>query len=118
MTEQQLADEIVARLNKLIESDDVRKDIERLIAQRVPHSDATRDHPTIQVGGQGFGVLGLLNGLVAPIEAGPRKGWGRIAGEFDEADGKLLGFRATEEVDRSASEVLAEIEATLAADED
>ncbi len=110
MDDAQLADEIIARLNKLIEHPEVRDDIGRLIESRVGCSRRTVDHPTIQAevfhddqqmvrvkpgceGPAGFvGFLGVLNGLVGSIPSGePRSGWGYIAAEFDD-DLKLVKF--------------------------
>ncbi len=113
----ELADELILRLNKLIEDPDVRKDISALIAKRIPCSQATLDHKTIQAsppskdglcecgayGGPGcrlckptFGVLGVLNGLVGTIGSGPRAGWGLITA-YEEDDGIISRFMRTEE---------------------
>jgi hypothetical protein len=99
MNDADLADEIIARLNKLIENDEVRKDISRLIETRVPCSKATLDHPTIQagwptkdqVGSPNVGFLGVVNGLLGILPDGPKKGWGYITAHFeDNPDGGLL----------------------------
>lgn len=70
MNDSDLADVLIDRLNKLIEDPAVREDVGRLIETRVPCSDATLKHPTIQaqegapdsMGTVGF--LGVLNGIV------------------------------------------------------
>jgi hypothetical protein len=63
--------ELVYRLNQLLSgaTEDVRKDIFRLISTRVPVSGATCDHGTIQVmpvitGQYVMGFMGLLNGIL------------------------------------------------------
>ena len=114
----ELADELILRLNKLIEDPDVRKDISALISKRIPCSQATLAHPTIQAsppsqdglcecgafGGPGcsmckpmFGFLGVLNGLVGTLGgSGPRAGWGLITA-YEEDDGTISRFMRTEE---------------------
>src|SRR5277367_2353946 len=92
MTEGEFADLLITLLNKLIENEDVRKDISRLIETRVPCSKATVDHPTIQagwptndkVGSPNVGFLGVMNGLVGVLPDGPRKGWGYITAHFED----------------------------------
>jgi hypothetical protein len=49
MTDEELADELIGRLNRLLADPAVRLDVERLVQQRVPCSPATANHPTIQV---------------------------------------------------------------------
>lgn len=86
MENHQLAKELIQRLNNLIQADaEVCKLVQDLIATRVPVSKAVADHPTIQVAviqmetvsdtineHYQVGLLGLLNGLVGPIEgSGP-----------------------------------------------
>ena len=39
-------------------------------------------------------MLGVLNGFCGTIDDGPRKGWGPIAGIYD--NGKLLRFERSE----------------------
>jgi hypothetical protein len=89
-----LALALIDRLNQLVSDPAVRADIERLIAQRVPCSSTTAEHPTIQVCGetQTLGLLGLLNGLCGTIAGGKRDGWGRIAACYEENRGPLLRF--------------------------
>lgn len=64
MNDAELADEIIARLNKLIENPDIRSDIGRLIEKRIACSKATLEHPTLQAVEDGFPAgyssLGLL----------------------------------------------------------
>ena len=101
MTDIELADELVARLNKLIEHPDVRKDIGTLIEARVPCSEATLQHPTIQAGwatkedfekqtNPKIGLLGFMNGLVGVFPDGTKKGWGLITANFDEVPEGLI----------------------------
>ena len=120
LTDSDLADAIIARLNKLVEDPAIRADIGKLIENRVTCSKATLDHPSIQAGQPEkvaglcecgayghkgwcpicnpephFGFLGLLNGLVGIIPEGRQKGWGFIAAVFDD-DMKLTQFRRTD----------------------
>jgi hypothetical protein len=113
--DEELADAIINRLNKLCEDPEVRKDIAALIETRIVCSEATLNHPTIQAsgpdrnglcecgayGGPGcsfckpqFGFLGILNGLVGAMPDGPRKGWGYLAANFED-DGTFTGFQRT-----------------------
>jgi hypothetical protein len=100
MNDDQLADEIIKRLNALIENDDVRKDVGRLLEVRVHCSEATLRHPTIQVGSykgiDAVGLLGLLNGLVGvdPELAGSLSGAGYITA-FWEGKDNLVRFQRT-----------------------
>ncbi len=65
MTNAELADEIIRRLNVLAQDPALREDIQRLLETRIPCSEAAARHPTIQTtGGLLLGFLGLLNGLV------------------------------------------------------
>jgi hypothetical protein len=96
VNDEKLADEIIARLNMLIEDPAVCRDISRLIERRIPLDELSKNtlnHPTIQIP-EGLGVLGILNGLVGVIPDGPRKNWGYISAEFDD-DGNLVGFGRT-----------------------
>ncbi len=117
-----LADEIIARLNKLCEDPQVREDLGKLIETRIPCTRATFDHPTIQAtptapvaglcecGAYGpstsgwcaicnpqptCGFLGFLNGLVGIIPDGRLKGWGFVMAVFDD-DKKLQRFRRSD----------------------
>lgn len=100
MEDGELADEIIRRLNALIEDQSVRADVEALIEHRVACSQATADHPSIQAvpAGDGsflLGLLGILNGLAGTIPDGERAGWGLIAAEYDDGTGRLVRFRRT-----------------------
>jgi hypothetical protein len=119
MTDEELAAELITRLNRLCEDPAVREDIGKLINVRVPCSEATAAHPSIQVQtddgttaktllgwlgipatlknvvsqGPHVGFLGILNGLVGTIPDEPMAGWGHIAAVFTD-DGKLTHFRS------------------------
>jgi len=97
MNDSDLADEIIGRLNKLIEDPIIREDLGKLIETRVPCSDVTRDHPTIQASEGGVGFLGFLNGLIGTIHGERLNGWGYIAAVFDD-NMKLERFRRTDSV--------------------
>jgi hypothetical protein len=96
MKDRELADEIIARLNKLIEHPDIRRDVAALIEQRVTCSQVTYEHPTIQASSALLGFLGLLNGLVGadPELKDTRVGWGYITACYDEA-AELVRFELT-----------------------
>lgn len=87
-----LADEIIRRLNRLIRDPKVRKDVGRLLCQRIRVSKATAEHPTIQVGpGNTLRMVGLLNGVCGTIKAGKYQGWGYIAAGWSD-DERLIRF--------------------------
>ncbi len=92
-----LADEVIARLNALIQDPNICVDIEKLINVRIGVSEQTIAHPTIQVAAESdtLGFLGLLNGIVGTISEGRLKGWGYIAAVYDDAN-HLTGFRRTD----------------------
>ena len=85
MKDEELADEIIVRLNKLCEDKQVRIAIGRLIEERVVIPKEVVDHPTIQVSNMahksvyGIGFLGLLNGFIGTVTEGDREGWGFVA---------------------------------------
>jgi hypothetical protein len=101
MTNEELADELITRLNAIIQDPQVRTDIGKLLETRVPCSQATLAHPTIQAiikkeADQGvIGFLGVLNGLAGTVREGRFQGWGHIAAQLDD-DGHLIGFCRTE----------------------
>lgn len=98
MTDTELADALIARLNEVITDPEVRADVHRLVETRVPCGHVTADHPSIQVQINGedptFGFIGLLNGIVGAMPGGVRAGWGYIAAVFDD-QGQLLRFERT-----------------------
>jgi hypothetical protein len=103
MSDGELADEIIGRLNLLVASYRVRLDVCKLLQVRVDVGPDTAQHPTIQVEVKDednpqatpqLGFLGVLNGVVGTLPDGPRKGWGYITAEFDDF-GQLLGFTRT-----------------------
>ncbi len=96
VSEEDLADELIARLNSILESldEDGRASIQRLIDTRVPCSSSVLDHPTIQArAGEPptFGFLGMLNGLVGVDETS----WGLISVEVDKTTGRVERFSRT-----------------------
>lgn len=116
ITDSELADELIKRLNKLCENPEVRKDLGNLIDKHIFCSETTLNHPSIQAtapdrsglcecGAYGgtcsmctpsFGFLGALNGLVGTIGSGPRTSWGLITA-YCEDDGTLVRFMRTVE---------------------
>lgn len=108
ITDLALAQEIVDRLNALIQEPDARVALELLIGTRVLLPDSSLAvHPTIQVGRSDdsvnpspagridLGFLGMLNGIVGVIPIGKRKGYGYISGQME--DDRLIGFQLTEQ---------------------
>lgn len=111
MDDAQLADEIIARLNKLIEDPEVREVVGRLIEEaRVTCPQSVLDHPSIvavefdpakhttrvkpghQAPAGWVGFLGVLNGLVGTRADKP--GWGYIAAYYeDDAPNTLVRFQ-------------------------
>lgn len=106
MKDTDLADEIIARLNRLIEDPEIRADVEKLLGARVTCSMATMGHPAIQ--GQALdpramirvrhgavapagllGFLGILNGLVGVVPESQR---GHITAVFEDGGGPLVRF--------------------------
>jgi hypothetical protein len=96
ITDQELADVLIARLNKLIVNSDVRRDLGAMIDHRTAVRPGTTVHPTIQVVDDGLSYLGILNGLTGIIADGPSKGRGYITAVC-ENDGTLLRFERTAE---------------------
>lgn len=91
ITDSELADELIRRINELMQGPpNVRDDIASLFDCEVDASLATYQHPTLQVTAEGnLRLLGFLNGVVGTLKSGPRKGWGHIIGHFT-TDGNML----------------------------
>ena len=89
-----LAIELIQRLNALIQVDDVRDCLGRLLETRIPVSQVVAEHPTIQVVGDPahVGLLGLLNGLVGVLP----NGLGYISASMDGESGALMHFQLTD----------------------
>ena len=103
MTDAELADVIIDRLNALIRDSEIANDLAKLIEARVHCSLKASEHPSLQVlqikEGEPplLGFLGVLNGLVGVVPEGVRQGWGYIGADFDDY-GNLLRFKRTETV--------------------
>lgn len=86
------AAELAEFLSQLVVLD--RSFVEKLIDQRVLCNDAIADHPTVQVGekrGRNYaGILGVLNGFLGTIDAGPMAGWGALTAIYE--GGHLVRF--------------------------
>jgi len=100
VSDPELADALIERLNAIIQDPKVRGDVERLIEERILVSEQTAAHESIQVqqnaaGDAVLGFLGLLNGAVGTIKDGSLKGWGYVAAVFDDG-GRLERFRRTD----------------------
>lgn len=97
ISDEALADELIARLNKLCDNPSMLAFVGSLIEVRVGAGSLLLDHPTIQCTPDGeAGFLGVLNGLVGAQPSGKRMGWGYIAANFDD-EGHLTGFFRTPE---------------------
>lgn len=57
-----------------------------LIAFRVPCNSQLNNHPTVQTGDKGVGILGILNGALEPITGE------RIAALYDDEFQRVIGF--------------------------
>jgi len=97
ISDSDLADAVVERLNDLIRDPKVRGDVERLVEERILVGEQTAVHGSIQVqqnaaGDSVLGFLGLLNGVIGVIKDGSLKGWGYVAAVYD-GGGRLERFR-------------------------
>jgi hypothetical protein len=93
--DQELAQELVLRLNELIEHDfldgRVRELLHALCERRIPvDGELAERHPTIQATDEGVGLLGILNGICGVRD----NDFGYIAGVYDD-EGALLYFHST-----------------------
>ena len=101
MTDPELADILIERLNALIEEPAIRLDVDALMKFELSCSDRTTAHPTIQTHQAApdappvLRLLGLLNGACGTIPEGRFQGWGFIAAEYDDDD-KLVRFLRTD----------------------
>ena len=105
MTSEELADELILRLNSLLVDPDVASLIYRMMNDRLSVPARISSHATIQVNDEpgslpgrnryAVGFVGLLNGLVGAIDKpdSTLHGWGFIAGVLSE--GKLIRFERT-----------------------
>jgi hypothetical protein len=101
VSDQALAYALIERMNAIATDPAIRMDVQQLLALRVFSSQATANHPSVQVDGASMtlGVLGLLNGLCGTIEGGPHDGKGRIVSSYQEDGGTFLGFLHANETD-------------------
>ncbi len=76
-------------LNSLILADE--KAMDEIFHFHVPCNDSLTDHPTAQVGEDGIGVIGIINGMFGTNSDGT----GKIAACFSESD-KLMCFVSNE----------------------
>ena len=100
MTDAELADALIERLNAIIQDPAIRADVCKLIEERVLVGEMTAAHPSVQVqknaaGDDVLGFLGLLNGAVGTIRGGKLEGWGYVAAVFED-EGRLERFRRTD----------------------
>lgn len=109
------ADDLIAFLDSLAKLDPVC--MGKLIAARVPCSQALAEHGSVQVaagGDKGYasvhpgdsavppgeyrvGMLGILNGYAGVFDDGPKKGWGPITVVIEQ-DGRCTSVRKTDNV--------------------
>lgn len=102
MTNEELADEIIARLNRLIENEAVRSALESLMLTRVSVAVSLMDHPTVVVRKPSatghlptLAFLGMLNGIVGVLPDGPHKDWGFVSAVYDDDTKRLSRFQRT-----------------------
>jgi hypothetical protein len=93
VTNEDLADVVIERLNSLIEDEPARAALEKLCCGfrlDLP-DDELADHPTIQILGSNdgkfsLGFLGMLNGIVGSIEGGELNRCGYIAAVYNKPE--------------------------------
>lgn len=102
MTDEDVADLVIGRLNAMLRDRDIARDITSLLDQRIGCRAATAGHPTIQVGSVNpdaptLGPLGLLNGIVGaiPEDGSSKAGWGYITAHYGN-DGVIERFSRTD----------------------
>ena len=88
ISDSELAEIIVKRLNRLLMNTDTREDIRNLICTRVTAHEATSRHPSIILHDGKLGCLGLLNGIIGAESDGR----GYIKATFGTVTGRLLSF--------------------------
>lgn len=97
MNDRELAEEIVRRLNSLLDSHPEARGFLTAYAQtKIPAPTRLAvEHPTIQATDGDFrvGFVGVLNGLIGCIEA---NGQGHVVAGYDRKTGQLLRFILTE----------------------
>jgi hypothetical protein len=104
ISDQDLADEIIQRLNVLIDNPGVREFVTRLIQAKVGIDlKLAEEHQTIQCwakdGKASCGFLGMLNGIVGFIGGNSDiSNYGYITAKFDNISNELVRFVRTEEV--------------------
>ena len=99
MTDAELAQELIQRLNGLCKDPLTREILQRLCWDVINVPESLVQHPTIQVTKRNDGVedyylvglLGILNGLVGVVPEGSKKGWGYLQPILEE--GRLQGFQ-------------------------
>lgn len=91
----ELANEIIRRLNDLISNSDICEDVQNLIEHRIQCSEATMSHELIQTYDDMLGFLGLLNGIIGTCKYGKHVGWGYITAIYNNNNNKLTHFKIT-----------------------
>ena len=83
MNDDDFADELIARLNRLCEDPAAKAAVLALLDTKVDVGDTLDGHPTCQVSEGGvMGPLGMLNGLTGVIGHGDRATWGMICAGY------------------------------------
>lgn len=102
MTNEEFTDELVRRLNVLIDDDDVKNVVVSMIASRIVGAKSLRDHPTIRVRMEtdtfypSVNLIGLLNGICGSVEEGARAGAGLLCSVVNKEGGYLIAFARTD----------------------
>ncbi len=110
MTNEELADEMIARLNALLESGPgAREAVSAIFQTRLAVPRALLNHPTILVrdhaslhepgpGGASVSPMGILNGAIGNVGGdGPRKDWGLVSAVTDGMSETIQRFVRTRE---------------------
>jgi hypothetical protein len=98
MTDEELADELIVRLNGLIAAPVVNDALTRLIETRIDVGDTLDAHPTIQVSSSGLlGFQGMLNGIVGAMPGCcyRQRGFGFITVIMNDERTQIIRFERT-----------------------
>lgn len=106
MTDPEFTDELIRRLNVLIEDPDAKVVVDGMIANRIIAAKSLEDHPTIRVRTDRpeylyptVSLTGLLNGLCGSVHGGPVDGYGLLCHVMDSDSGELLKFARTDSME-------------------
>jgi len=98
--DEQFADELIRRLNKLCEDKAARAAVIALLDAKVDVGTSLDGHPSCQVSMDSrMGPLGMLNGLTGVVARGRRAGDGLICASYKNSicAGDFMGFFRTDD---------------------